>query len=29
MADGLVLVSHHTRDGLHLKRIGVAWFYGR
>ena len=29
LSDGLVLVSHHTRDGLHLKRIAVDWFYGK
>jgi len=25
--DGLVLVGYHARDGLHVARIGVDWFY--
>jgi sialidase-1 len=25
--DDLALVSFHARDGLHLARIGVGWFY--
>ena len=25
---GLVLVSYHARDGLHVARMGVEWFYG-
>jgi sialidase-1 len=24
----LVLVGYHARDGLHVARIGVDWFYG-
>jgi len=24
---GLVLVGYHARDGLHVARIGVDWFY--
>jgi sialidase-1 len=25
--DGVVLVGYHARDGLHVARIGVDWFY--
>jgi len=25
----LVLVSYHARDGIHVARIGVGWFYGK
>lgn len=26
--DGEVLIGYHARDGLHVARIGVDWFYG-
>ncbi|NQT51394.1 exo-alpha-sialidase [bacterium] len=29
LGDGLVLVGYHARDGLHVARIGVEWFYGK
>jgi len=29
LSDGLVLVGYHARDGLHVARIGVDWFYGK
>jgi len=25
----LVLVGYHARDGIHLARIGIDWFYGK
>ncbi len=27
--DDLALISYHQRDGLHVLRIGVDWFYGQ
>ncbi len=27
--DNLVLVGYHARDGVHVARIGVDWFYGK
>ena len=24
----MALISNHQRDGLHVLRVGVAWFYG-
>ena len=27
--DGLALISYHRRDGIHVARIGIDWFYGR
>jgi len=27
--DGLAIISYHQRDGLHVARIGIDWFYGR
>jgi len=29
IGDELVLVGYHARDGLHVARIGVDWFYGK
>jgi sialidase-1 len=29
LADGAVLVGYHARDGIHVARIGVEWFYGQ
>lgn len=29
LADGVVLVGYHARDGIHVARIGVDWFYER
>lgn len=29
LGDDLVLVGYHARDGLHVARIGVGWFYGK
>lgn len=26
--DDLVLVGYHGRDGLHVARLGIGWFYG-
>ena len=26
--DDLAIVSYHQRDGLHVTRIDVDWFYG-
>jgi sialidase-1 len=26
--EGLAIISYHQRDGLHVARIGVDWFYG-
>lgn len=26
--DGVALISYHQRDGLHVLRVGVDWFYG-
>lgn len=28
LAEGVVLVGYHTREGIHVARIGVDWFYG-
>jgi len=28
-AGDIALISYHQRDGLHLARIGVDWFYGK
>ncbi len=28
VGDDLVLVGYHTREGIHVARIGVDWFYG-
>ncbi|HUW60204.1 MAG TPA: sialidase family protein [Candidatus Bathyarchaeia archaeon] len=25
--DDLALISYHWRDGLHVARIGIGWFY--
>ncbi len=27
--DDLAVISHHRRDGLHVLRVGVDWFYGK
>jgi sialidase-1 len=27
--DDLALISYHQRDGLHVVRIGIDWFYGK
>lgn len=27
--DGVVLIGYHARDGLHVARIDVDWFYGK
>lgn len=27
--DGLALITYHQRDGLHVARIAIDWFYGR
>ncbi len=27
--DGLAIISYHQRDGLHVARIGIDWFYGK
>lgn len=27
--EGIVLVGYHTRDGIHVARIRVDWFYGK
>jgi len=29
IGDGLVLVGYHARDGIHVTRIGIDWFYGK
>jgi len=29
IGDDLVLVGYHARDGLHVARIGLDWFYGK
>jgi len=29
LADNTVLVGYHARDGIHVARIGVDWFYDR
>lgn len=29
IGDDLVLVGYHARDGLHVARIAVDWFYGK
>lgn len=29
LKDGPVLVGYHARDGLHVARVGVDWFYGK
>jgi sialidase-1 len=28
LADNLALIAYHARDGLHVARIGIDWFYG-
>ena len=28
LGDDLALVAYHARDGLHVARIGIEWFYG-
>jgi len=28
LGDDVVLVGYHTREGIHVARIGVDWFYG-
>lgn len=28
VGDDLVLLAYHTREGIHVARIGVDWFYG-
>ena len=27
--DDLAVISYHQRDGLHVLRIGIDWFYGK
>ena len=27
--DDVAIISYHQRDGLHVARIGVDWFYGK
>ena len=29
LGDDLALVAYHARDGVHLARIGIDWFYGK
>jgi len=29
LGNKLALVSYHARDGLHVARIGIDWFYGK
>jgi sialidase-1 len=29
LGDDLALVGYHARDGLHIARIGIDWFYGK
>ena len=29
VGDHLALVAYHARDGLHVARIGIDWFYGK
>ncbi|HOX38236.1 MAG TPA: sialidase family protein [Candidatus Brocadiia bacterium] len=29
VGDDLALVGYHARDGLHVARIGIDWFYGK
>ncbi|HUT92012.1 MAG TPA: sialidase family protein [Thermoguttaceae bacterium] len=29
LGDDLAIVAYHARDGLHVARIGIDWFYGR
>lgn len=29
IGDDLVLIGYHTRDGIHVARIGIDWFYGK
>ena len=29
LGSDLALVGYHTRDGLHVARIGIEWFYGK
>ena len=29
IGDGIAVLSYHARDGLHVARIGIDWFYGK
>ncbi|MHC4402128.1 MAG: sialidase family protein [Planctomycetota bacterium] len=29
LGDDLAVVAYHARDGLHVARIGIDWFYGK
>jgi sialidase-1 len=29
ISDDLALIGYHTRDGIHIARIGIDWFYGK
>ena len=29
LGNDLALVGYHARDGLHVARIGIDWFYGK
>jgi sialidase-1 len=29
LGDDLALVAYHARDGIHVARIGIDWFYGQ
>ena len=28
LGNDLALVGYHARDGIHVKRVGIGWFYG-